>query len=34
MNNNEEKLPKVNINWYPRAYGKNKKKNNRRIKNY
>lgn len=32
MNNNEEKLPKVNINWYPRSHGENEKTNFRRFK--
>lgn len=30
--NQEEKLTKVGINWYPRTYGKNEKANNRRPK--
>ena len=28
----KEKLTKVGINWYPRAYVKNQKANNRRFK--
>ena len=32
-NENKEEIPnQMNINWYPRTYGKNEKANNRRPK--
>ena len=31
---NSEKSTKTNINWYPRAHGKDKKTDNRRFKTY
>ena len=33
-NNQEEKLTKVVLNWYPRAYGKSTKGNKRVVKSY
>ena len=32
MEKEEKSYHKININWYPRTYGKNEKANNRRPK--